>query len=44
MRPYGNQHRDYCGIDLHVRTMYVCVVDQAGAVIVRRNLPTTATA
>jgi hypothetical protein len=24
MRFYNRQHRHYCGIDLHVRTMYVC--------------------
>ena len=41
MRFYTNQHRYYCGIDLHARTMYVCVLDQAGAVIIHRNLPTT---
>jgi transposase len=41
MRLYSNQHRYYCGIDLHAKTMYVCVLDQAGAVMVHRNLPTT---
>jgi hypothetical protein len=24
MRFYNRQHRHYCGIDLHVKTMYVC--------------------
>ena len=23
------QHQCYCGIDLHARTMYVCILDQA---------------
>jgi len=41
MRFYTNQHRYYCGIDLHARMMYVCVVDQTGTVIVHRNLATT---
>ena len=27
MRFYTKQHRYYCGIDLHARSMYVCVLD-----------------
>lgn len=38
MRFYTRQHRYYCGVDLHARTMYVCVLDQAGDVLVHRNL------
>jgi len=38
MRFYTRQHRHYCGVDLHARTMYVCVLDQAGEVLVHRNL------
>jgi transposase len=41
MRFYNNQHRYYCGMDLHARMMYVCIIDQAGTVMVHRNLPTT---
>jgi transposase len=37
MRFYTGQHRFYCGIDLHARTMYVCVIDQSGEVLVHRN-------
>ena len=40
MRFYTTQHAFYCGVDLHARTMYVCVLDQAGEVRVHRNLPT----
>lgn len=40
MHFYRRQHRFYCGIDLHARSMYVCIVDQAGEVLVHRNLPT----
>jgi transposase len=29
----------YCGIDLHARTLYLVVLDHAGAVRLRRNLP-----
>jgi len=38
MRFYTKQHRHYCGIDLHARTLYVCVLDQAGQVLVHKNL------
>ena len=37
MRFYTQQHRFYCGIDLHARTMYVCIVDQAGNKLVHQN-------
>ena len=39
MRFYTCQHAFYCGVDLHARTMYVCVLDQAGEVRLHRNLP-----
>ena len=42
MRFYNSQHRYYCGIDLHARTMYVVVIDQAGQVLVERNMKTNA--
>ena len=29
MRFYTNSHPYYCGIDLHARTLYVCILDQA---------------
>ena len=30
MRFYKQPHRFYCGVDLHARCMYLCVLDQAG--------------
>jgi transposase len=39
MRFYTQQHRFYCGIDLHARSLHVCVLDQAGTVLFDRNLP-----
>ena len=39
MRFYTNQHRYYCGIDLHARTLYVCILDQEGTVLLHRNMP-----
>jgi transposase len=39
MRFYTNQHRYYCGIDLHARSMYVCVLDSQGEILLHRNMP-----
>jgi hypothetical protein len=39
MRFYTRQHRSYAGVDLHARSMHVCVLDQPGAVVFDRNLP-----
>jgi len=39
MRFYTSQHRHYCGIDLHTKTMYVCILDRDGQVLVHKNLP-----
>ena len=36
MRFYSRQHQHYCGIDLHVKTMYVCVLSATGDVLRRR--------
>ena len=41
MRFYTKQHPLYCGIDLHARTMYVCLLDQAGETLVHRNMTAT---
>jgi transposase len=41
MRFYNRPHTYYCGIDLHVKTMYVCILDGAGQVLVHRNAPST---
>jgi transposase len=39
MRCYTKQHQFYCGIDLHARTMSLCVLHQDGAILVHRNMP-----
>jgi hypothetical protein len=41
MQFYTKQHRHYCGIDLHARTLYVCVLDQASQVLAHKNLRAT---
>src|SRR5512138_2690925 len=38
MRFYTQQHKHYCGIDLHARMMYLCVLDGNGAVLLSRNI------
>jgi len=38
MRFYTRQHRHYCGIDLHARTMYVCILGHDGEILLERNL------
>jgi transposase len=38
MRFYTKQHKFYCGIDLHARTMYLCVLNQDGAILLHRNM------
>ena len=42
MRFYTKQHQFYCGIDLHARTMYVCIMDHEGTILIHRNMPATA--
>jgi len=41
MRFYTGQHQYYCGIDLHTQNMYVCILDQAGKILVHKNLTTS---
>jgi transposase len=41
MRFYTKQHQTYCGIDLHARTMYVCILNQAGDILVHQNMKTS---
>ena len=38
MRFYTNQHQFYCGIDLHARSMYVCVLKHDGEILLHRNM------
>ncbi len=37
MRFYTRQHKHHCGIDLHARTMYLCILDQSGDVLLHRD-------
>jgi len=40
MRFYTQTHKFYCGIDLHARTIYLCIVNHDGEIIEHKNLPT----
>ncbi|MFO7799801.1 MAG: IS110 family transposase, partial [Rhodohalobacter sp.] len=37
MNVYTGVHAYYCGIDLHARTMYVCVLDKEGKKVYHKN-------
>ena len=41
MRFYNGRHQHWCGIDLHAKTMYVCILDRDGQVLLHRNLPSS---
>jgi transposase len=38
MRFYTKQHPFYCGIDLHARSMYVCILSHDGEILMHRNM------
>ena len=40
MRFYKQPHEFYCGIDLHTKKMYCCLIDAAGDKLVHRNIDT----
>src|SRR5262249_56517638 len=41
MRFYTKQHKAYCGIDLHARSLYVCILSQDGEILLHRNMKTS---
>ena len=41
MRFYTQQHRYTCGIDLHARSLYVCILDDTGQIRVHKNIKAT---
>ena len=38
MNFYNNIHPYYCGIDLHARSLYVCIIDQAGNTCLHKEI------
>jgi transposase len=39
MRFYNQPHRFYCGVDLHARTLSLCVLDTAGNTVLATTIP-----
>jgi transposase len=39
MRFYSGRHRFYCGVDLHTKTLSLCVLDSAGVTVLEATLP-----
>ena len=39
MRFYTQRHQYTCGVDLHARTMYLCILDRDGRKVLHRDLP-----
>jgi len=40
MKFYTKQHKFYCGIDLHAKKMYLCILDAEGEIRLHRNIIT----
>jgi transposase len=38
MRFYNNTHHYYCGIDLHARSLYVCIIDREGNILLHKEI------
>ncbi len=38
MRFYVSQHKFYCGVDLHAKSMYVCIINQEGTIVKQKNI------
>ncbi len=38
MRFYTKNHAHYCGIDLHAKTMYLCIFDRDGQILLHKNM------
>ncbi len=41
MQFYIKQHKHYCGIDLHEKPMYLCILDSTGQVKFHKNITTS---
>ncbi len=41
MKFYTQTHRHYCGIDLHARTLYICILNQEGQTLIHKNIKAT---
>ena len=41
MRFYNKQQKRCCGIDLHARSMYLCIIDSKGELLLHQNMRAT---
>jgi hypothetical protein len=39
MNFYNTTHRHHCGIDLHARSLYVCILNQHGETLLHKEIP-----
>ena len=39
MRFYTQTHEHFCGIDLHTKTMYLCILNPSGDILLHKNIP-----
>lgn len=37
---YTKTHKFYCGIDLYAKSMYLCIINQQGEIVLHRNIKT----
>jgi transposase len=44
MKFYTKTHQQYCGIDLHTKNLYVCIIDHDGEILVHKNIKANADA
>lgn len=44
MKFYTKQHDYYCGIDLYARCLYVCILNQAGDIVLHKTITASPTA
>ena len=42
MKFYTVEHKHYCGVDLHAKTMYLCIIDAKGTILLHKNIKTEA--
>ena len=38
MKFYTKIHKSYCGIDLHAKKMFLCILDGEGTILLHRNI------
>lgn len=38
MRFYTNSHTHYCGVDLHTKTLFICILDNDGNILMHKNI------